>query len=74
MAEGKIFISYSKKDRGLAHILADDLEAAGFKIWIDRSLGGGDLWRETIENNLRKAEEVVIVVSPNSMASKWVQH
>ena len=74
MPEGKIFISYSKKDSDLAQKLADDLEAAGFRIWIDRSIGGGDLWRETIENNLRNAEEVVIVVSPNSMASKWVQH
>jgi len=35
-----IFISYSKKDSDFAHKLADDLEAAGFKIWIDRSIGG----------------------------------
>lgn len=73
MAE-RIFISYSKKDSAFAHKLADDLEVAGFKIWIDRSIGGGDLWRETIEKNLKAAGDVIIVVSPNSMASEWVKH
>lgn len=71
---GQIFISYSKKDSDFAHKLADDLTAAGFEIWIDRSIGGGEQWRETIEKNLKAAGEVVIVVSPNSMASEWVKH
>jgi len=70
----QIFISYSKKDSDFAHKLANDLKAAGFKIWIDESIAGGDQWRETIEKNLKDASEVIIVVSPNSMASQWVQH
>ena len=70
----QIFISYSKKDSGFTHKLADELQEAGFKIWIDRSIAGGDQWRETIENNLKAAGEVVIVVSLNSMASEWVKH
>jgi WD40 repeat protein len=69
-----IFISYSKKDSDFALKLAEDLQEAGFKIWIDRTIGGGDKWRETIEKNLKAAEEVIIVVSPNSMASEWVKH
>jgi hypothetical protein len=40
----QIFISYSKKDSDFAHKLEYDLEAAGFKTWIDKSIGGGDLW------------------------------
>ncbi len=69
-----IFISYSKKDSDFALKLAEDLQEAGFKIWIDRSIGGGEDWRETIEENLKAAEEVIIVVSPNSMDSEWVRH
>ncbi len=69
-----IFISYSKIDSDFAHKLADDLIVAGFKIWIDCSIGGGEQWRETIEKNLKTAGEVIIVVSPNSMASEWVKH
>ena len=38
-------MSYSKKDSAFSHKLADDLEAAGFKVWIDRSIGGGEEWR-----------------------------
>ena len=69
----QIFISYSKKDSDFAHKLADDLAAAGFKIWIDdKSISGGNLWRETIEQNLKLAGEVIVVVSPNSMTSEWV--
>lgn len=70
----QIFISYSKKDSEFAHPLAKNLEAAGFKIWIDRSIGGGEQWRDSIEENLKSAGEVIIVVSPNSMASEWVKH
>ena len=74
MPANQIFISYSKKDSDFAHKLAEDLETAGFKTWIDRSISGGDQWRETIEKNLKEAAEAIIIVSPNSMASEWVKH
>ena len=70
----QIFISYSKKDSNFAHRLADDLIEAGFKIWIDRSLQVGEDWEDTIENQIRAANEVIVILSPNAVASKWVQH
>ena len=70
----QIFISYSKKDRDFAYRLADDLSGMGYKAWIDRSIGGGERWRESIESNLRASKEVIIIVSPNSMGSDWVRH
>lgn len=70
----QIFISYSKKDSPFAHKLADDLTAKGFKTWIDRSISGGEEWRASIEDNLKTAGDVVIVISSHSMASAWVQH
>ncbi len=70
----QIFISYSKKDSNFALKLADDLSAAGHKVWIDRSLRVGQDWVETIETNLEQAKEIIVVLSANSMASKWVQH
>lgn len=69
-----VFVSYSKKDSEFAYKLVDDLIDAGFSVWIDRSIGGGDDWRATIEKNLKAAKKVIIVVSPNSMASEWVHH
>lgn len=70
----QIFISYSKKDSDFANKLADSLLRAGFKIWIDRSIGGGEKWRESIENNLKASTEVIVIVSPNSISSHWVMH
>lgn len=70
-----IFISYSKKDSEFTHKLSSDLEAAGFRIWIDkRSIQIGDDWRNTIEKNLREAGEVIVVVSPNALESEWVPY
>ena len=51
----QIFISYSKKDSDFAHKLADDLEAAGFEVWIDRSLQVGEDWEHMIGKRLEDA-------------------
>ena len=69
-----VFISYSKKDSDFAHRLADDLIANGHDIWIDRTLKVGDKWEKIIEENLLEANEIIVVLSSNSIASKWVQH
>ena len=70
----QIFISYSKKDRDFAWKLADDLANAGHNVWIDRSLQVGEDWEQTIEKQLAEADEVIVVLSSNAIASKWVQH
>ncbi len=69
-----IFVSYSKKDRQQAYRIVDDLLAAGFEIWIDRSLEIGDKWEETVEQELQAATDVIIILSQNSLKSKWVMH
>ena len=70
----EIFISYSKKDKDFAWKLADDLVSTGHKVWIDRSLQVGEDWKQTIEKKLEEADEVIVVLSANATASKWVQH
>ena len=70
----QIFISYSKKDKDFAWKLADDLVNAGHKVWIDRSLQVGEDWKQSIEKKLEEADEVIVVLSSNATASKWVQH
>lgn len=72
--KNQIFISYSKKDHDFAWKLADDLVKAGHKVWIDRSLQVGEDWEQTIEKQLAGADEVIVVLSGNAIASKWVQH
>lgn len=71
---GHIFISYSKADASFALKLADDLQEAGFKVWIDRQIGGGERWRTSISQALRDANEMIVILSPNSIQSEWVMH
>jgi hypothetical protein len=69
-----IFISYSKKDKDFAWKLANDLAATGRDVWIDREIGGGAQWRRAIQQALRDAGEVIVIISPNAVKSEWVLH
>jgi hypothetical protein len=70
MAE--VFISYSQKDRTVAQGLADQLTANGVSVWWDTELVGGEVFREAIEEQLQAAEVVIVLWSPNAVASKFV--
>lgn len=70
----KVFISYSRKDMDFARKLADDLEKAGFDVWWDISdLKGGDDWVRTIPSAIEASQYFIILLSPDSVASQWVE-
>lgn len=70
----QVFISYSRKDLAFVERLAADLKSAGLDIWYDVSkLGGGSRWRAEIENALHTSQYVVVVLSPDSIKSEWVE-
>ncbi len=69
-----IFISYSKKNADYAHRLADKLRAEGFEVWIDkRRLATGEDWWKSIVLALRSCGAFVIIMTPESDGSRWVQ-
>ena len=70
---GKIFISYSKKDKSLAWKLEDDLLNAGHKVWINNSLQEGEDRKRIIEKNLEEANEIIVLSSSNAIASNQCQ-
>lgn len=70
----KIFVSYSHPDRPRVNIIVDRLQRAGHEVWIDSiKIKLGDNIAERINEGIATAEVVVVVVSKNSMSSKWVQ-
>jgi hypothetical protein len=70
----QVFISYSRKDLKFVKRLAGDLKAAGFSIWYDLSgLDGGTTWGSEIQSAIEKSRFFLVVLSPNSIVSKWVQ-
>ena len=70
---GHIFISYSRKDSEYAHRLADSIQAQGFDVWIDARLDYGSHWPLEIQKQLDSCQAFILVMSPHSYASEWVQ-
>ncbi len=70
----QVFISYSRKDLAFVERLAKDLQAAGLEVWYDLSgLDGGARWGQEIQNSIEASQIFVVVLSPNSVASEWVE-
>ena len=69
-----VFLSYSHKDRGFVEQLARDLRANGVTPWYDRwEMLPGDSLVAKIGTALLKNDYFVIILSPNSVSSQWVQ-
>ncbi len=69
-----IFISYSRKDEAFAHRLAQSLSDLGADIWIDvKAISAGTKWSRAIQQGLDTCDALIVVVSPDSMASTNVE-
>lgn len=69
-----IFMSYSRREVGFVDQLTSRLEKEGFQVWLDyRSLIPGSPWKEQIDKGLDESEIILLVVSKESMASKYVE-
>ena len=69
-----VFISYSRKDERFARQLATALSNRGFDVWIDvEDIPAGMKWSSAIQQGLDQADAMVVVISPDSMASTNVE-
>lgn len=71
---GYIFISYSHKDKTYAHKLHRSLIEQGFDAWIDDRIDYGSRWPREIEARLQGCVAFVLIMSPDSYESDWVQN
>ena len=68
-----LFISYSRRDQEFVLRLATDLEDRGAQVWIDQGdIQSGERWRESITRGVQNCKAFVLVVSPDSINSKYV--
>jgi len=68
------FISYSTKDQELADRLYADLQNKGVRCWFaPHDVQGGKKLHEQIDEAIRRYERLLLILSANSMASKWVK-
>ena len=68
-----IFISYSRKDRDYVRKLEDELRKRGFDPWMDDRIDFGDRWWRTIDRYIRTCAAFVVVMTPGSEQSEWVE-
>jgi len=68
-----VFISYSTADRDTARRITHDLESAGVNVWYDEAqLKAGDPILYSIREGIERSDVLLVLVSANSIASKWV--
>ena len=68
-----VFISYSRKDKNYVGRLVKALEKSQVPVWLDDRVDYGDTWNRVIEKQVEECQAFLIVMSPNSRNSHWVQ-
>lgn len=69
-----VFLSHSSADKPWVRKLKAALEARGLTVWLDEEqIAPGDLLVDAMETGIESAHTVVIVVSPEAVASGWVK-
>lgn len=69
-----IFLSYKSEDREWVEKLKIALQKRGVSVWLDKdTIRPGDLFAQALENGILNSRVIAIIVTPQSMKSKWVQ-
>ena len=71
----RVFISHATHEDGpFANRLASDLESLGVETWIaPKSILPGEEWAQAIDRGIQSSEIFLLVQTPTSLASDWVQ-
>lgn len=68
------FISYAHSNSHIVNKIVNQLKMRGLRIWIDTDrIKGGARWSEPIDQGLRDATIVIVMMSPASMKSEHVK-
>jgi hypothetical protein len=71
----RVFISYSHKDEGLRDSLATHLSNLQWQgiisSWYDRQITAGTEWDGKIKAELESADIILLLISPDFIASKY---
>jgi len=69
-----IFIAHSSKDNRISKKIAEALKGEGFAVWYDEwEIKVGDSITQRISSGLQQGDFLVVILSKNSVKSKWVQ-
>ena len=73
--ENYAFVSYSHADSNIVFPVLHKLQLAGFRIWYDEGINGGENWRKIIASKIEdeKCRDFLLFASANSVKSKDVK-
>src|SRR5215471_8111087 len=69
-----VFISYCHEDEDFAHILEEKIRQNEFGAWRDQALSAGEDWRAEIDAGIREALAAIVILSPGSIRSAYVNY
>jgi hypothetical protein len=69
----RVFISYASADRVFVERLVHDLDAAGVATFYDQRVRPGDSWATSLSREIESADFLLVVLSPRSVTSQWVE-
>lgn len=69
----KVFISHSSHDKWVARQIATQLKERGHATFLDeKDIKTGDSIDDSIQKHLRASDDLLVLLSPASLESKWV--
>jgi len=70
----RIFVAHSSKDSGVSKRITESLKQRGLEVWYDEwEIKVGDSITQKISDGLEQGDFLVVVLSRNSVVSRWVQ-
>ncbi len=67
------FLSHNAKDKTRVQRLAERLKQAGLRVWLDEwNVRSGDIIALKVDEGLEQSRVLVLCISSNALASRWV--
>jgi hypothetical protein len=69
----QVFLSHATADKWIAKVICEKIEQAGASTFRDdRDINGGDDIPEEIRQNIKRSQEFVVLLTPESVGRQWV--
>jgi predicted nucleotide-binding protein len=69
----RVFVSHATADKWIATTICEKLEAAGAETFRDdRDIGGGDDIPDSIRREIKRSDELLVLLTPVSIKRDWV--
>jgi len=73
IADYQVFVSHATADKWLAKVICEKIKVAGASTFRDdRDIDGGDDIPDRIRQEIKRSQEMVVLLTPNSVQRQWV--